>query len=128
VPRDPEDLLADWERRINEQTTLTAELGQRIEQNSASVRSTGGEAVVTVDSSGGLAGLRLTDAAMHLPASELALIILDTNRRAQAKLARQMVDLVASVYGTDSDSASFIGGAYTERFPEQPDDEERDRR
>jgi YbaB/EbfC DNA-binding family len=128
VPRDPEELLGDWERRVGQQTLLTAELAQQLEQNSASAESRDGEAAVTVDSSGGMTELRISERAMRLPAGELAAIILDTNRRAQAKLARQTVDVVSGLYGADSQTASFIGGAYTERFPEPPDEEERDRR
>jgi hypothetical protein len=127
VPQDPEGFLVDWERRVEQQTMLTTELSQRMEQNRASVESRDGEAVVTVDSSGGLTELRLTERAMRLPSDQLASIILDTSRRAQAKMAQQMVDVVSSLYGSDSETASFIGNVYTGQFPEQPEEEERDR-
>ncbi|MDW5330784.1 MULTISPECIES: YbaB/EbfC family nucleoid-associated protein [unclassified Plantactinospora] len=128
MPGDPEGMLVDWQRRVEQQTALTTELSQRMEQNRATVESRGGEAVVTVDSSGGMAELRLSDQAMRLPADELASIILDTSRRAQAKMAQQMVAVVSSLYGAGSETASFIGGAYTKQFPEPPEDEERDHR
>jgi DNA-binding protein YbaB len=128
VPRDPEEMLADWEHRIQQQSALTSELSQRLEETSASVESTEGVATVTVDSSGGMTELRISEKAMRLPAAELASIILDTNRRAQAKMARQMVDVVSGLYGAGSETASFIGGVYTDRFPDPPEDEERDRR
>ncbi len=128
MPQDPEEMLADWEHRIARQTAMTSELSQRLEETSASVEATDGVATVTVDSSGGMTELRLSDQAMRLPASELASVILDTNRRAQAKMARQMVDVVSGLYGAGSETASFIGGVYTDRFPQPPEDEERDRR
>jgi DNA-binding protein YbaB len=128
VPRDPEEMLADWELRVQEQTTLTSELSERLERTTASVEATDGAATVTVDSSGGLTDLRISDEAMRLPARELASIILDTSRRAQAKMAQQMVDVVSGLYGAGSETASFIGGVYTERFPQPPEDEERDGR
>ncbi|GIG89284.1 YbaB/EbfC family nucleoid-associated protein [Plantactinospora endophytica] len=128
MPGDPEGMLIDWQRRVEQQTALTTELSQRMEQNRATVESRGGEAVVTVDSSGGMAELRLDERAMRLSADELAAIILDTSRRAQAKMAQQMVDVVSSLYGASSETASFIGNAYTKQFPEPPEDEERDHR
>ncbi|MGI5213082.1 YbaB/EbfC family nucleoid-associated protein [Plantactinospora sp. CA-290183] len=128
MPQDPEDFLVDWERRVEQQTMLTAELSERMEQNQASVESRGGEAVVTVDSSGGMIALRLSERAMRLSARELAETVLDTNKRAQAKMAQQMADLVGSLYGPGSETASFISGVYTRQFPEPPEDEEDDRR
>jgi DNA-binding protein YbaB len=128
VPYSPEDYLADWERRVEQQTALTAELSERMERTRATAESRGGEAVVTVDSSGGLAELRLTDRAMRLSADELAAVILDTSRRAQAKMAQQVSDLVSSMYGASSETAYFISNAYSRQFPEPPEDEERDRR
>jgi hypothetical protein len=128
VPVDPDDLLADWGRRAEQQATLTAELSERMQQTTATVEAHGGEAVVTVDSSGGLAALRLTERAMRLSAGELAEIILVTSRRAQATMAQEIAGVVADVYGAGSETASFITGAYTTQFPELPEDEERARR
>jgi DNA-binding protein YbaB len=122
-------MLAGWEQRVEQQTSLTMELSRRMEHTRASAESRGGEVSVIIDSSGGLAELFLTDRAMRLTADELAALILDTSRRAQAKLAQQMVEVVGDLYGDNSETAAFIGGVYTEKFPEQPEhDEERDRR
>jgi hypothetical protein len=108
---------------------LTTELSERLQQATASAESRGGEAVVTVDHSGGLADLRLSDRAMCMTPRELAEIILATSRRAQAQLAQQVTDLVNGLYGSGSDTAAFIGGTYTAQFPEPGDhDEERGRR
>jgi hypothetical protein len=108
---------------------LTTELSERLQQATASAESRGGEAVVTVDHSGGLADLRLSDRAMRMTPRELAEIILATSRRAQAQLAQQVTDLVNGLYGSGSDTAAFIGRTYTAQFPEPGDhDEERGRR
>ncbi len=128
MPLDPEDIIADWERRAEQQVTLSTELSQQIQATVATVESDGGEAVVTVDHSGGMAGLRLTERAMRLSPADLAEIILTTSRRAQAKMAQQVVEVVHETYGSESDTASFIAGAYTTQFPEPIDDDERGRR
>ena len=127
---DPEDAIEDWAVRAERQAALTAELGERLQQQRASAESTGGEVDLTVDHSGGLAGLRLTDRAMRLAPDALAEMILATSRRAQAKLAERVSEMVGSIYGAGSETASWIGGAYAEQFPEpdEDDDEERARR
>lgn len=128
MPLDPEDLLGDWERRVEQQTALTTELSTRLQEIRASAESPDGDAVVTVDQSGGLAELRLSERAMRLSPTELAQVILATSRLAQARLAQQVADLVGGLYGPDSDTAAFIGGTYASQFPEPDDDEERARR
>lgn len=125
----PEEMLAGWEQRVEQQTSRTTELSRQLEHARTSSESRGGEVVVTVDSAGALAELSLSDRAMRMPAGELAELILDTNRRAQARLAQQMVEIVTGLYGAGSETAAFIGGVYTEKFPEPPvTDEEDDRR
>lgn len=128
MPLNPEDLIADWERRAEQQVMLSTELSQRMQATSATAESPGGEAVVTVDHSGGMAKLQLADRAMRLSAVELAEVILATSRSAQAKMAQQMVEVVNGTYGPGSETASFIAGAYTTQFPEPLDDEQRGRR
>lgn len=129
MPIDPEDAIAGWAQRVEQQTSRTTELSERLQQARASAESPGGEVVVTVDQSGGLADLRLGERAMRLPPTKLAEIILGTSRQAQATLARQVADVVSELYGSDSETAAFIGGVYTAQFPEQDEQgEERDPR
>jgi hypothetical protein len=129
VQLDPEEVITDWERRVEQQTALTTELSRRMQETTATAESRGGEAVVTVDHSGGLTGLRISDRAMRLTAAELAELILATSRRAQAEMARRMTELAQGIYGAGSETASFIAGAYTAQFPEPAgDDEDGDRR
>jgi hypothetical protein len=128
MPIDPEDMLADWEQRVEQQVALTTELSQAMEQSSASAESRGGEVVVKVGSSGGLTDLRIADRAMALPAAELAALIVETSQRAQASLAEQVNELVGQLYGLSSETAAFISGAYARQFPEPVDEEERERR
>jgi alkaline phosphatase len=126
---DPEDAVDDWAARAERQTAQTVELSERLRQVSASAESRDGEVVVTVDHSGGLADIGLGASAMRLSPRELGEMILLTSRRAQAKLAEQVNDMVGALYGAGSQTASFIGQTYSEQFPELPDeDEERDRR
>lgn len=128
MPIDPEAAIDDWAARADRQAALTAQLSERLKQARASAESRDGEVVVTVDHSGGLADLRLSPQAMRLSPAAMGEMILATNRRAQAKLAEQVNDLMGALYGAGSETASFIGRTYSEQFPEPPDeDEERHR-
>ncbi|WP_250034390.1 YbaB/EbfC family nucleoid-associated protein [Paractinoplanes maris] len=121
---DPEDFLTEWQRRVEQQTTQTTELSRRMQHVRASASAHGGEVEVTVDHSGGLAGLELSERALRLSPGELSRAILETSRRAQAQLASRMNELVTDIYGEGSDTAGFIGSAYAETFPPPPEDEE----
>jgi DNA-binding protein YbaB len=88
-----------------------------------------GAVEVTIDSTGGLVDLHLTEAGLRLGAAALAAEILATARRAQAQLPEVMSQTMASVLGPGSDTARFVTETYAERFPAPPDDaDERTRR
>jgi hypothetical protein len=118
VSMDPDDAVADWAARVERQSALTADLSERLQQVRAVAASRGGEVVVTVDHSGGLAELRLSERAMRLSPGTLGEIVVTTSRRAQATLAQQVADVVGRLYGADSATAAFIGRTYSEQFPE----------
>ena len=122
---DPEFAFEDWVVRVQRQSALTAELSERLQQVRASAESWDGEVAVTVDHSGGLAELRLSDQAMRRPARELSEIILATSQRAQARLAKDVEALASGLYGAGSETASFIAGTYTEQFPELDEQDDR---
>jgi hypothetical protein len=82
----------------------------------ATSRVRGGAIAVTVDSSGGLAGLRLSAAALKLAPDELAGEILACAKGAQAKLADQIGRTVSGVLGSDSETASYVAQAYADKF------------
>ncbi|MEU4424628.1 YbaB/EbfC family nucleoid-associated protein [Actinoplanes sp. NPDC024001] len=114
---DPENLLGDWERRVREQTELTTELSRRMQEAEASETSPDGEVHLTVDHTGSLSGLQLTDRAMHLPADDLAHLILNSSRRAQARMAQQMAEVARTLYGSGSPTTALIADAYRSQFP-----------
>src|SRR5689334_9411234 len=100
-----DDLLRSFELRAEEQAAQARRLSARIEQSTATAESTGGEVTVTVDSTGGLAALRFGAAAERLPLDRLAALVLETSRRAQAEIAKQVGDLVSDTYGLGSPTA-----------------------
>jgi DNA-binding protein YbaB len=119
---DPESVLQSFEARVAEQTQRALTLSSALEAAEVTVRSEGGEVTVTVNSAGGLADLEFHAAADKVSRAELASLVLSTSRRAQAKLATQVAELTASLYGASSGTAALITDAYSSRYP-QPDEE-----
>lgn len=118
---DPEGSMGSFEARVAEQTRRALDLSVRLEAADVTVSSPGGELTVRVDSAGGLADLVFHPEADSLPRDELARLVLATSRRAQARLASQVSELVAGVYGSDSGTAAFVSDAYASRYPQPPD-------
>lgn len=114
---DPEDLFRSFEHRVQQNVERAQQLSERMQDRTATVASPGGEVRVTVDSTGGLAGLQFGPAAQRLSLDRLAGLVLQTSQRAQAQLAAAMSELVGELYGDGSETARFVSEAYTERFP-----------
>jgi hypothetical protein len=114
-----DEFLRRFAERIDEQLGQADQLRDAMAQVSAVHAVRGGSIEVTVDSSGGLSGLHLTEAALRLPPGELARAILDCSRAAQAKLA---LHLSAAVHGTfgpepDAEKPGFGPSPRSNRLP-----------
>jgi len=75
---------------------------------------------VTVDSSGVVTGLYLSERVRRVPAPELGDLILSVMRAAQANLAQRMAEVAAETMGEDSDLTRSIAASYERRFPTEP--------
>ena len=99
-----DDFLRLLSERIDEQLDQADQLRDAMAQVSAVETGAGGAVEVTVDSSGGLSGLHLTDAALKMTPGELARAILDCSRMAQARLAIQLSAAVQGTFGPEPDA------------------------
>lgn len=117
-----EDMLRSFENRAHQQAEQAQQLSQSMQSRTATVESSGGEVRVTVDSTGGLAGLQFGAGADRMALDRLAELVLQVSRQAQAELAAAMTQLVVEMYGQGSATARFVSEAYTERFPRPVDD------
>lgn len=119
----PDDWIRSFELQAEQQVARSLELSRRLAANTMSASSPEGEVRLTVDSSGGLASLAFGTKARDLPLDELASLVLQTSRRAQVQLAKAMGEVASEVFGRGSETASFVSGAYAERFPQPIDDQ-----
>jgi len=118
---DADQMLRDFERRIDDQLVQADRVRTELEAVRATAHGHDGAVEVTVDSSGALADLHLTTAALRLRPEELSGEILATARRAQAQLAERMSALINGILGPDSETARFVSDTYQERFPPPPE-------
>ncbi len=117
-----DDLLHGFERRIDEQLDRAERLKAAMDEVRVTARSRQGDLQVTVDSTGALTGLRLSQEALRRSPQELAGEILGVTRCAQVSLADRMRQVTAEVLGRDSETARFVADAYAEQFAPGPQD------
>ena len=100
------------------------ELETKVQNLKGRASSRRGEVSVTVDSSGGLSDLKLTDAATALTASDLAGLILETFHKAHRKVTESYVDMVNDEFGKDSPTARAAADEAWGRVTTDVDDED----
>lgn len=96
---DPEQWLADYDKRLTEISARAKEAGERVRQAGATATSPRGEVEVRVGASGVLEDLTLTPAARTLESDELARLILDTTRKARHAASAQVVGISTTYFG-----------------------------
>jgi YbaB/EbfC DNA-binding family len=96
---DPEQWLADYDKRIADVAARAKEAGARLRQVGGTVASPRGEVTVRVGAGGTLEDLTLTPATRTLESDELARLILDTTRQAQRAASAQIADISMEYFG-----------------------------
>ncbi|MDQ3790132.1 MAG: YbaB/EbfC family nucleoid-associated protein [Actinomycetota bacterium] len=96
---DPEEWLAQYDKRLTEVATRAKEAGARLRQVGSTAASPRGEVEVRVSASGTLEDLRLTPAARTLEADDLARLILDTTRKARHAVSAQIAGISTRYFG-----------------------------
>jgi DNA-binding protein YbaB len=96
---DPQQWLADYDKRLNEIASRAKEASARLEQVGSTKSSPRGEVTVSVDAGGAVQDLTLTPEARTLEADELARLILDTTRKAQYAVSAQIAGISAKYFG-----------------------------
>lgn len=91
---------------------------ERAGQVSVSASSPDELVTATVDSAGNVTGLRITDEARNLSGERIAAAVLDTIRRAQAKLPERLAEVMEETIGSDRRTIDTIVGNYRAKFPD----------
>ena len=97
-----------------------AQLQAKAEQVSVSATSPDGSVTATVNTSGALTGLRITDRLSGQPGARIAEQVLATARQAQARIAGAMSELMRDTLGDDPEITDGVLALYHNRFPQPP--------
>lgn len=96
---DPQQWLAQYDKRLNEIATRAGKVGARLRQVDGTATSPRGEVEVRVSASGTLEDLTLTPSARTLESDELARLILDTTRQARHAVSAQIAGISTAYLG-----------------------------
>jgi hypothetical protein len=108
-------LIDDWESTIERRAAQAKAFSERAAGMTATARSADGAIEVTVDSSGGLSTLVLSERIRSRPAHETSDQIVAVLRSAQAQLAQQVAQVAEEVGA--GDVGRTIAASYANRFP-----------
>lgn len=126
--------LAAWKGRIDKLAADTQAMSDRLQELRVSASDPTGLAELTVDSTGALVDLKLTDRIQRVAPEVVAQTIMATLGAARSKLADQSQEIIADTVGTESPAARAIadsvgqlrGGAAPEPVAAAPDEDEED--
>ncbi|SHG10674.1 YbaB/EbfC family nucleoid-associated protein [Streptoalloteichus hindustanus] len=118
-----EQELDRWAAEVTAKAERYQDMQQQVSSISSTAASSDGAVRVTVDSSGVLTGLEISDRVRQMSGSEVAALVLTTMRRAQARITDQVAEVMRSTVGDDAQTVEAVVGNYRQRFPE-PEPEE----
>ncbi|MGW5052729.1 YbaB/EbfC family nucleoid-associated protein [Actinokineospora sp. NPDC004072] len=100
--------LAAWKGRIDKMAQDTEAMRQRLQELRVTARDPNGLAEVSVDSTGALVDLRLTDRIGRVAPEVVAQAIMSTLGAARGTLADRSREVIAETVGTESPAAKAI--------------------
>ncbi|MFB9429588.1 YbaB/EbfC family nucleoid-associated protein [Streptoalloteichus tenebrarius] len=118
-----EQELERWAAEVTAKAERYQTMQQQVSAISSTAASSDGTVRVTVDSSGAVTGLEISDRVRQMSGSEVAALVLSTMRRAQARITDQVAEVMRSTVGDDAQTVRAVVDNYRQRFPE-PEPEE----
>ncbi|WP_156756724.1 YbaB/EbfC family nucleoid-associated protein [Actinokineospora pegani] len=123
---DPDSQLAALHAQIDAKLVQADQLQAVSEQLRVAESSRDGSVTVTVDSTGNVVDLVLTDAAQAKRPEENAAMVLATLRAAQARLSERMREALTPLLGAESETMGMLMSGYEGRFGTPPPPPARD--
>jgi DNA-binding protein YbaB len=117
-PEQVERQLEDWARQAERKAERYQEMSTAVSAVSATESSPDGVVRVTVNASGAVSALELTDRIREQGGSAVAAQIMATIQRAQAKLAGQIAAAMQATIGDEQGTIDTVVSGYEQRFPE----------
>ncbi|RKT57321.1 YbaB/EbfC family nucleoid-associated protein [Saccharothrix australiensis] len=132
-PDGARERLATWKGRIDKLASDTKAMSERLQAIRVTVGDPNGLVEVTVDSTGSLVDLRLTERMQRTAPDLVSRTIMATIREAKTKVADRSQEIIAETVGTESPAGRAIadnvgrhlrGGPAPERRTAPVDDDE----
>ena len=123
-PDGARERLAAWKGRIDKLAADTKAMSDQLQEVRVTASDPKGLAHVTVDSTGSLLDLRLTERIHQTDPAAVARAIMDTLRDAKHKVADRSQEIIAETVGTESAAARAIAESVDRqlRGPSEEDD------
>jgi DNA-binding protein YbaB len=124
TPEQASQRVEEWAQQFAAKAERYQEMQAQVARLSSTEASPDGAVRVTVDASGVVTGLELSERAMQLRPQQLAAQILDVMRRAQSRLTGQVAEVMQQTVGEDQATVQSVVASYQQRFPEPPPEPE----
>lgn len=117
-PEQVERQLEEWAQQAEQKAERYQEMGAAVSAVSTTETSPDGVVTVTVNASGAVSALELTDRIREQSGSAVAAQIMACIQRAQAKLAAQVAAAMQATIGDEQSTIDTVVSSYEQRFPE----------
>lgn len=117
-PEQVERQLEEWAQQAERKAERYQEMGAAVSAVDATESSPDGMVRVTVNSSGAISNLELSDKIAGHRGAEVAALIMACVQRAQSKLAAQVAEAMQATIGGDTSTIETVVAGYRQRFPE----------
>lgn len=117
-PEQVERQLEEWARQAEQKAERYQQMGAAVSAVGATESSPDGMVKVTVNSSGAISNLELSDRISEHRGAEVAAQIMACMQRAQGRLAAQVAEAMQATIGDDRSTIDTVVAGYQQRFPE----------
>ncbi|PKW14253.1 YbaB/EbfC family nucleoid-associated protein [Saccharopolyspora spinosa] len=119
-PDSAHERLAAWKDRIDKLAADTRAMSERLQEVRVTASDPNGLTEVTIDSTGALVDLRLTDRMRRTSPDVVARTIMATLGEAKNKLADRSQEIIADTVGTESPAARAIADSVGQHLRSGP--------
>jgi DNA-binding protein YbaB len=124
-PEESRDRLAAWKGKIDQLAADTQAMSDQMQALRVTVSDPNHMVTVTVDSSGTLLDLQLTERSRRIELQHVSQTIMDTIRDAKAQVAEQAKEIIESTLGGESAAGRAIAERVRNQLMPPIDPEER---
>jgi DNA-binding protein YbaB len=125
-PGGAKERMQAWKGKIDQLAADTKAMSDRFQALETTARDRDGMVIVTVDSSGSVVNLQLTQQIEGVEPQVLARAIMSTIKAAKARLADQTQEIIEDTLGTESPAARAISESVSRQLRGPDDDDDDD--